>query len=250
MDWKICNFRSSDQKKVWFDWNQSIFTVSFLKWKYSTFLFNSLRFKIILHLLSFLGHTEIGDMYSLFEWCAFLITLFFSNSDTSESNTYIKCICSVEDLCLCVIFSCVSSSAKSMSTIFRISSSIVIYVYSFNHLQDFFIYVICSQFLAVGDFSPWTFLPLSGSKVFLAPRGCCSSPADCTAGGGRGVCPKKKRAVLSTFVQSGSSWFCFIGIITIKFVSDWDVFIATHLLNIAITSPFDASISLDASVRY
>ena len=139
MDWKICNFRSSDQKKVWFDWNQSIFNVSFLKWKYSTFLFNSLKFKIILHLLSFLGHTEVGDMYSLFEWCAFLITLLFSNSNTSESKAYIKFICSVENLWLCVIFSCISVQQNlcrpssgflhllwfmfTPSTIFRISSS-------------------------------------------------------------------------------------------------------------------------------
>ena len=90
------------------------------------FLFNSLRFKIILHLLSLLGRTKIGDMYSLFEWCACIITPFFSNSDTSKS---IACICSVEHLWLCAGFSCTGSSVKSMSTpstIFRISSSIVI----------------------------------------------------------------------------------------------------------------------------
>ena len=195
------------EKTVWFDWNQSIFNVSFLKWKYSTFLFNSLRFKIILHLLSFLGHTEIGDMFSLFEWCAFLITPFFSNFNTSESKAYIKIICSVENLWLCVIFSCISSSAKSVyhlqdfficcdlcllllpssgflhllwfmftpSTIFRISSSVVIYVDSFYHLQDFFIYCdLCllllpsSGFLHLSDLFPLgqTEMNLTCSEIF------------------------------------------------------------------------------------
>ena len=62
----------------------------------------------------------------LFEWWAFLITPFFSNSDTSKS---IACICSVENICLCAGFSCTGSTATFLSTpstIFRISSSIVI----------------------------------------------------------------------------------------------------------------------------
>ena len=106
--------------------SRAFFNVSILKWKYSTFLFNSLRFKIILHLLSFLGRTKIGDMYSLFEWCAFLITPFFSNSDTSKS---IACICSVENLWLCSGFSLYWQFSEIYvypSAIFRISSSIVI----------------------------------------------------------------------------------------------------------------------------
>ena len=112
---KFASFRSSKQKKkTQFGLTKAkvFFNVSISKGKYSTFLFNSLRFKIILHPLTFLGHTKIGDMYSLFEWWAFLITPFFNNSDTSKS---IACICSVEHLWLCAGFSCTGSSAKSIS---------------------------------------------------------------------------------------------------------------------------------------
>ena len=72
------------------------------------------------------SHKDWRYMYSLFEWWAFLITPFFSSSDTSKS---VACVCSVENVWLCAVFSCNGSSAKSMSTpstIFRISSSILI----------------------------------------------------------------------------------------------------------------------------
>ena len=103
-------------------------------------------------LLQQFQHFRIKSIYKNYLFCGkfMVVCYFFLHQQFSKIYVYhlqdffICC-----DLCLLLLpssgFLHLLWFMFTPSTIFRISSSIVIYVYSFYHLQDFFIYLICSH---------------------------------------------------------------------------------------------------------
>ena len=72
---------------------KACFSVSILKWKFSTLTLNFFRFGITLTLLSFFGLIKIGEMNSQSVWLQGTVTPFLSSSSISTS---MACDCSWE----------------------------------------------------------------------------------------------------------------------------------------------------------